>query len=115
MRVSEQQQPAISFIWPDVTELEVRPVNQALTQLEAGGPDGPDGILLTLGYMAPPVVLGSGEETGVMFNAIGSLPVHAYGRYSLRPQRARAIIEILQQALTQYDEAKPGVQEEGSQ
>ena len=81
-------------------------MNQALTQLEPGGPDGPDGILLTLGYVAPPVVLGSAEETTVLINALGSVPVHAYGRYTLQPGRAREVVNLLGTALAQYDQAR---------
>lgn len=103
----------IGIVWPDVSEAPVHRVNQFVSQLEAGGPDGADGILLTLGYVPPPVVIGTPEEVGAMYGALGALSAHAYGRFSMSRQRVVELIQILQTTVGQYDGQAPNQGPEG--
>lgn len=90
------------MIWPDVGELPVYRANQFLGQVTAG-PDGePEDLLLTIGHVAPPVLLGSPEEQQATAMALGAINVRALSRISLSYQQTQALIGLLQHLLSRF-------------
>jgi len=101
----------ISLIWPDVEDLPVLRSNQFLGQL-GQGPDGsPEEFVLTLGYVAPPVMLGTPQQQEATFAAMGALSVKALSRVSMSRARLGELIEVLQVSADQYDRGQRGNQQ----
>jgi hypothetical protein len=100
----------ISLIWPDVDEQSVYRANQFLGQLSPGpGPDGaPEEFVLTIGYVSPPVMLGSAEEQAATMNALGAVSVRTLARVSMSRGRLQELIGILQQSASNYDVGSGG-------
>lgn len=85
------------MIWPDVDSQPVLRANQFLAQL-GPGPDGnPEECILTIGYAAPPVLLGSPEEQRATVMALGAIESKALARVSMSRARVGQLIDILQQ------------------
>jgi hypothetical protein len=102
--MAEHQNIQISMIWPDVADLPVYRANQFIVQLSTG-PDGTmvDDLVLTIGYVAPPVILGTPDEQRASFMALGAVNVQALTRVSMSPAYAQQLVELLQTQLRQLD------------
>ena len=93
----------ISIIWPEVEEEPVYRANQFLGQLGPGPNGAPEEFVLTLGYVAPPVLLGSPEEQSASFGALGAISVKTLARVSMSRGRLAELANVLQAALAQYE------------
>ena len=79
--------------------------NQFAIQLSAG-PDGlPDGVFLSIGQAAPPVLTGTPEEQGQFLMQVSSLPVTLLGRVFLTRLQVDQLSGILAAARQRWDEA----------
>ena len=104
--MSEPTQIQISMIWPNVQDLPVLRANQFLGQF-GSGPDGmPEEFVLTVGYAAPPVVLGSPQEQAASLAALGAVSVSGLSRVSMSRARLGELIQLLQQGAAAYDQAQ---------
>jgi hypothetical protein len=109
--------PAVQFslIWPGVDELEVRAINQHLVQIgqDAGG--FPEELIVTLGHLTPPVLLGTPDEQRATLSALGVVAVHPVVRVSLTRARALELIGSLTMAMRQWDAAQSNAQQAQAQ
>lgn len=110
--MSESQDPgvAVSLIWPDVEDHPVLSTNQFVAQL-APGPDGvPEELILVVGHIAPPLVLGSQEQVEALMRALGSISVKSHGRFSMTRSRLQELIQLLAMQAEKWDQALSGGQ-----
>jgi hypothetical protein len=102
-RMPEGQNFQVSVIWPDVSELSVYRANQFIVQVTTGPDGNVDDVVLTIGYVAPPVILGTPEEQRASAMALGAVDVKALTRVSISPAYAQQLTELLQTQLRQLD------------
>lgn len=96
--------------WSAVEDVQTLPVNQMLAQVGPGtdATGVPDGVYLTFGHAAPPVLLGSQEAIRRGLEQLdGRLKVDVHGRYFLTRDRLAELIRILQTTSAQLDIATP--------
>jgi hypothetical protein len=95
----------IGVIWPDIEEQPVLAANQFVTQLSPG-PDGrPEELVLIVGNVTPPLVLGQPDEVHAMLSAVGAVSAKAHGRFSLTRGRLDELVSVLAQAAHNWDQA----------
>lgn len=87
------------LIWPEVENALVCRANQFLTQINNGVDGKPEDIILTLGHVTPPVILGTDEEQREMAAAIGAVSVKTLSRVSLSLGQAENLAKLLHQAV----------------
>lgn len=93
----------VGLIWPDAEDQAVLRANQFVYQLSPG-PDGkPEELILVLGNVTPPLVLGTPEEVQAMMSALGAVAVRTHGRYSISRGRLDELIGLLIQAAQNWD------------
>lgn len=91
------------LVWRN-TEVPSRPVNQFVVSLSLPNEAGQsDAIHLTLGQVDPPVISGSPAQMEQDLRNLGTLPVETLGRYVLTRPRLGELIQVLQQAASNYD------------
>lgn len=101
-----EQSIGIPLIWPDIEELPVYRANQFISQ-NGQGPDGkPEEIVLSLGYIAPPVILGTPEEQQATARALGAVSVKALARVSISRGHVAQLVELLRAQLELFDRAR---------
>jgi hypothetical protein len=99
------QNVPISLIWPEVEELPVLRANQFLGQISQGPTGTPEEFILTIGYVVPPVLLGTVDEQRATMRALGAVSVKALSRVSMSRGRLGELIQILQSLAEAYDKA----------
>jgi hypothetical protein len=101
--VSAEPDPAnapVRVQWPGVESLQIHMANQFLFQIDPVGTD-PDLLILTVGQLAPPALLGTDDEKVKTFAAMGyQLNVTPLARYGITPRRLDELIETLQKMQT---------------
>lgn len=65
-----------------------------------------DEFILSIGHMAPPILIGEGPEVIEQARKIPFIPVKITARYSMSPARVRELAALLQQQLERYDAGK---------
>ena len=106
--VTETQDSGISIAvrWVGLDEMPVLSANQFITQVSAFGQSGqPDDVLLTVGHVAPPAIVGSSEEQAQQARQLEFLPIRPIARISMTRHRLQELIGILTIAAEQYDQA----------
>lgn len=91
---------AIPLVWGGVDDLPVYASNQAMVQLNPGADGRPDSIILTLGFVAPPVVLGTRAEQQQAMESLGRIAVRPLSRASMTIGRAKELVEVLSRQIT---------------
>jgi hypothetical protein len=106
--VEGPEQPVqISVVWPGVEDAPVMRSNAMLSQIGTG-PSGPEEFVLTLGYIAPPVLLGTPEEQQASLAALGAVAAKTLCRISLSRARAQELVELLAGQIAVYDQQARG-------
>lgn len=67
-----------------------------------------DEFILSIGHMAPPILIGSPAEIMGQARKIPFIPVKITARYSMSPTRVRELVTLLQQQLDLYETGKGG-------
>ncbi len=94
--MSEDEGVVISVIWPDIQSLPILRANQFIVQTSSDPNGGIDEFVLSIGYAAPPVILGTAEEQQVSIRALGAVEAKAIARVSISPAYMRALVNLLQ-------------------
>jgi len=95
MTQQSSQPVTIPVVWPDVDEKPVFAANAFVVGFGQPGEMGADWLVLTLGHVAPPVVLGTQEQQNEAMQAIGSVKVNTLARVALSRSRARQLAKLL--------------------
>jgi hypothetical protein len=69
--------------------------NQFLAQLDSVG-ERPDQLVLAIGQVMPPAVLGTREEKRAALEGVSEIAVQTLARYSITPARLRELIQLLE-------------------
>lgn len=83
--------------------------NQFMASLSVPADAGrgmPTGVLMTLGYLAPPSLLGSEEEQIAQANQIDVLEIEPLGRFSIPLEHVVELRDALNQILDRVDRAR---------
>ena len=83
--------------WPGVSEVPIHTANQFLAQVDAVG-EKPDQLILAIGQLTPPPVLGTDEQKLAQMEQITEVNVVTLARYAITPARLAELIGLLQQA-----------------
>lgn len=91
--------------WSGASAVPVVPSNQFVAQVGlATTPGEPDGIYLTFGHAAPPILLGSPEQARRAATRLeGRLPVTVHSRLLLTRPQLDQLISILQETAEKFD------------
>lgn len=103
--MSEEQPLTLSVIWPGVDELPVLRANMSLIQIGTDNAGHAEDILLTIGHLSPPVLLGTAEEQEMSARALGAVSARPLIRVSLSRERLQELINGLVQAADTHDKA----------
>jgi hypothetical protein len=87
---------AFTVQWPGVGAVIIQTANQFLAQIDAAG-EHPDQLILAIGQVTPPVVLGTPEQKRAQLGEIDEINVNTIARYSITLARLRELIGLLQQ------------------
>lgn len=68
-----------------------------------------DGFTLTVGQFAPPILLGDEAERLEQAQQLSYVPVRVIGRFAVTHSRLKELIDVLEQNLAQYEQAKTDV------
>jgi hypothetical protein len=87
----------VPIIWVGVDDTQIVFANQFLGQFHQ------EEVILTLGQIAPPVLLGTPEQRVEEANRLGYVPVKAIARFGLTRKRLGELIGVLQETAANYD------------
>jgi hypothetical protein len=76
--------------------------NQFLVQIDAAG-ERPDQIVLSVGQVTGPPLIGTVDEKRAQLDAISHASVHTLARYSVTPARVKELIKLLEGILRAFD------------
>lgn len=96
-------------IWSKLETLPVLAANQLLAQVDSLGLE-PDMVLLTVGHVSPPVVVGSDEQQRAHYAEIKNVAVEPVVRLSISVGRLKEWSALLVQTLAKIEEQKHGRQ-----
>ena len=107
---------AITVDWGDTTGLSTTHINQFAIVLGPPIASGaPDGIYMLLGHLAPPLILGTDQESKLRaFEAQKIIKVNVHGSFHLSRDRLDELIRALQQTASNYDLVKDMAQRKAS-
>jgi hypothetical protein len=93
--------------WEDIDRLPVLAANQFLMQLSVSEPEitGSE-VVLTVGYLAPPLLLGTPEQQQEAAAALDRLTVHPVGRFSIPIGKAAELARVIQELLQRVEAAR---------
>lgn len=101
----EPQKPSVPedgvllpLVWVFPDDMPVVASNQAIGQVV-----GENEMLLILGYVAPPAILGDPEERKRQAEQISFVPVNAVGRFAMNRRRLEELRDALDQTLKNHD------------
>lgn len=107
----EDIQLELEFDWSAADTVETQTATQFLVQLGIPAGDKPDGVVLIVGHVNPPVIAGRNEasrnEQARRYE--GKLPVAVHGRYHLsrvRLEELRVALDVLAKRYDAFDESR---------
>jgi hypothetical protein len=79
--------------------------NQALVQIVPNRGQQPEEVVLSFGYLAPPMITGNEQQRRLAAQKLKDIPVQPVVRISFSRQRLGELIEVLNQASENWDAA----------
>lgn len=89
----------LAVSWKDAENIPIMAVNQFLLQLSAPVGPGADEAILSLGYLAPPILVGSTEEQRQAAQELHHVKVQPVARVSLSKKRLKELADLLNRLL----------------
>lgn len=94
--------------WGDIDRVPVLAANQFLMQIAVNAGQGdPSDVVLTVGYVPPPLLIGTPEEQQATLAALDHLNVRTVGRFSIPAGKAAELAEIIQDLLRRIEAGRP--------
>jgi hypothetical protein len=81
-------------------------VNQFIIQVAQESVQGPPTVLLTLGYVAPPVLLGTPEQQREAAAAVERLTIRPVARFTVPGERILELSQLVQNLPQQWAEVR---------
>ena len=104
MPEDQQQSVEVPLAWTGLDSLDALTANEFLIT-----PDAHDDLLhLTVGFVSPPVLMGSDDEQMQQLRDLRYVTVRALGRFALTHDRARRLADILNESLERYNKSARG-------
>lgn len=100
MMQESEQSLSLPVSWVEVDQADVVAANQFAM---AYNPTTGESVL-TVGHVAPPMLLGTEEDVRQQAEKIQFVPIRTVGRFSMTRSIAEALREVLQQHLARYDQ-----------
>jgi hypothetical protein len=95
------------LVWEDADRLPVLAANQFLVQLSVIEPEiTAADVVLTVGYLAPPVFLGTPEEQQEAAASVDHLTVRPAARFSIPIAKAGELARVIQELLARAEAAR---------
>jgi hypothetical protein len=92
-------------VWQRLDETPVRTANQFIVQIGGPGMAGPEEFVVSIGYAAPPVLVGTPEQQREFADAIGhTLPALPIARFTLTRSTAEYLATALRKSIERFDE-----------
>lgn len=95
----------LEFDWSAADGVEAQVATQFLVQLGVPAGDKPDGVVLIVGHVNPPVIVGKSDasrrEQAARYG--GKLPVAVHGRYYFSRERLEELRRALNDLADRYD------------
>lgn len=88
----------IPLVWVGVDDVAVVMANQFVSQAS-----GPDEMIVTLGQMVPPALLGTAEEREQQARSLDFVRVRPLARLSMTPARMRELVQVMSITLENYE------------
>lgn len=104
----------MSLQWPEDLP-DPAPVNQYAIQLLPGADGAPEEMLVTLGHVTGPILLGTAQDQAEQMSRAGTLTIRASGRITLSRARAEQLAKALLQATEAWDAALSSRSQGGAQ
>ena len=106
----QQGNMAISLVWTGIDDLPVQMANMSLIQITPSGGAGelPEEFIITTGYAAPPVLLGTEEEQRASAAALGAVAAKALARFSISRSRLQELVDGLSRGIAAWDQKAAG-------
>lgn len=105
--VPETVYKALPVRWAGVESVPVLMANQFLVQVDAVA-DRPDQLILAIGQVTAPPVLGTPEEKLAAIQEFSEVTVRTLARFSITPARLGEFSELLRRALGAFDGGATG-------
>ncbi len=87
----------ISIAWVGVEDTPIVFANQFVIQHE------PEEFILTVGQLAPPMLLGTNEQKAEQAKQLDYVPIKALARIGMSRKRMQELVAVLQGNLEQHD------------
>ena len=92
--------------WVETEKVPILMANQFLVQIDVAS-DRPDQIVLAIGQVTSPPVLGTIEEKRTQLEELSQVPVQTLARYSVTPARLVELIKLLEGVQRAFDASEP--------
>lgn len=92
----------LRVLWRGLDDSPILFTNQFLIQTEQ------DDIILTLGQLQPPVLLGELEDRIAQAQQLGYIPINAVARFGLSRKSLGQLADALQEHIQKYDSTRRG-------
>jgi hypothetical protein len=103
--VTQPEGQQIPIIWPDLDREPVVAANQFVAQFTPAADGSPGAFLLTVGFAAPPLLLGDQEEQETTLRALGAVSSRTVARIEMHPTRLVELLQLLQRSVEFYNGA----------
>lgn len=92
----------VPIVWVDVDQTPIQFANQFVSQFQQNE------FILTIGQLAPPMILGSDEERTEQIQNLAFVTVRPLARFGLPVARVRELIHVLSDNLEAYERQSGG-------
>ncbi|MGH8933021.1 MAG: hypothetical protein ACRDZO_20950 [Egibacteraceae bacterium] len=87
----------VPIVWVDVDQTPIQFANQFVSQFQSNE------FIVTIGQLAPPMILGPPEERAEQFQNLAFVTVRPLARFGLPASRLRELIQVLSENLEGYE------------
>ena len=100
------------MVWPGIEHVPISHVNVGLSTLVPAPTRVPEGtgtvdeVVLSLGYVTPPVILGSPEEQATLAQALSAVAVQNISRFSMTRAAFLGLVSVLQESVDNIHRAE---------
>lgn len=104
----------VQIFWPpELSGSAPQLANQFITQLTSDGDGAPSEVIVSIGYVGPPMLHGTPEEQAVMGGQLPPQPIVPLSRFALTRNRLEELRDVLNHAMLGWDLSQAREQQAG--